>query len=226
MGVKYNRHVASAAKFLLSDDTETGRLPSQNSDIGAVADSAVTNPASSGSVIGLLKGLLTKLGSVVLAAGSAVVGKVGIDQTTPGTTNGVQINAALPTGTNVIGKVGIDQTTDEVTNNIQVKAESAYATTALAASGVIKNAAGTLYGISGLNNKTSDQYIQIFNTAAVPADGAAPFALIKVGAGCNFSYDFGIRGMRLTTGICWSNSSTLATKTIGAADCWLVASYK
>lgn len=40
-----------------------------------------------------------------LVAGTAVVGKVGIDQTTPGTTNGVQIVAALPAGDNVIGAV-------------------------------------------------------------------------------------------------------------------------
>jgi hypothetical protein len=38
-------------------------------------------------------------------AGTNIIGKVGIDQTTPGTTNGVQINAALPAGTNAIGKV-------------------------------------------------------------------------------------------------------------------------
>lgn len=37
--------------------------------------------------------------TATLGAGSAVIGKVGIDQTTPGTTNGVQVNAsALPTG--------------------------------------------------------------------------------------------------------------------------------
>jgi hypothetical protein len=84
--------------------------------------------------------VVTKTGSVTAATlqvGSAVVGKVGIDQTTPGTTNGVQINAALPAGTNnigdvdvltlpalvagtaVIGKVGIDQTTDGTTNKVQ-----------------------------------------------------------------------------------------------------------
>lgn len=43
--------------------------------------------------------------SVASVAGSAIIGKVGIDQTTPGTTNGVQINAALPAGTNSIGSV-------------------------------------------------------------------------------------------------------------------------
>lgn len=46
-----------------------------------------------------LASILTKLGSVVLSAGSAIIGKVGIDQTTPGTTNGVVVNSsALPSG--------------------------------------------------------------------------------------------------------------------------------
>lgn len=85
-----------------------------------------------------------------LQAGTAIVGKFGIDQTTPGTTNGVQVNAPLPAGTNVIGhviadasaavigavtqsgswvlsagsaiigKVGIDQTTPGTTNGVVV----------------------------------------------------------------------------------------------------------
>ena len=57
-----------------------------------------------------------------LPAGSALLGKTGIDQTTPGTTNGVQVVAALPAGTNVLGKTGIDQTTPGVTNGVQVNA--------------------------------------------------------------------------------------------------------
>lgn len=55
-----------------------------------------------------------------LQAGSAIAGKVGIDQTTPGTTNGVQVNAALPAGTNLLGKTGIDQTSDGTTNKVYV----------------------------------------------------------------------------------------------------------
>ncbi len=57
-----------------------------------------------------------------LAAGSAIIGKVGIDQTTPGTTNGVQVNAALPAGSNIIGNFRIDQTTPGTTNGVQVNA--------------------------------------------------------------------------------------------------------
>jgi len=72
--------------------------------------------------------------SAALPAGTAIIGHVSIDQTTPGTTNGVQINTAIPAGTNnigdvdvltiptipagtnLIGKVGIDQTADGTTN--------------------------------------------------------------------------------------------------------------
>lgn len=50
--------------------------------------------------------------NVNLTAGSAVVGKVSIDQTTPGTTNGVQVNAALPAGTNAIGKLAANDGVD------------------------------------------------------------------------------------------------------------------
>ncbi len=136
---------------------------------------------------------------IVLSAGSAIIGKVGIDQTTPGTTNKV--------------------TTEGI-------AMSTYKTSALAASGVIKASAGTLYGFSGVNNSGSDQHIQIHDAAAVPVDTAVPIIVIIVPAGGNFSFDAGFHGVAFANGISWSNSSTLATKTIGSADCWVVASYK
>ena len=46
---------------------------------------------------------------VSLPASSTVIGKFGIDQSTPGTTNGVQLAASIPTGTNNIGTVGVAQ---------------------------------------------------------------------------------------------------------------------
>jgi len=45
------------------------------------------------------------IGNVGLTAGTNIIGKVSIDQTTPGTTNGVQVNAPLPAGSNTIGAV-------------------------------------------------------------------------------------------------------------------------
>lgn len=49
---------------------------------------------------------------IVLSSGSDLIGSVGIDQTTPGTTNGVQINAALPAGTNAIGTLAANSGVD------------------------------------------------------------------------------------------------------------------
>jgi len=90
-----------------------------------------------------------------LPAGTNVIGKVGIDQTTPGTTNAVveasaaaikaavelidnvvsgseaqvDVVAALPVGANLIGKVGIDQTTPGTTNAVAVISDTGAYTT-------------------------------------------------------------------------------------------------
>jgi hypothetical protein len=52
--------------------------------------------------------------SAPIPAGSAIIGKVGIDQTTDGTTNGVHLVA----GSALAGKFGIDQTAPGTTNGI------------------------------------------------------------------------------------------------------------
>src|SRR5260221_8603233 len=53
-------------------------------------------------------------------AGTNLIGKVGIDQTTPGTTNGVQVNAALPAGANSIGSVVLGITASQGDTTIQI----------------------------------------------------------------------------------------------------------
>lgn len=58
--------------------------------------------------------------ALTLGAGSAIVGKFGIDQTTPGTTNLVQVGGSLPAGSNLLGKLGIDQTTPGTTNAVSL----------------------------------------------------------------------------------------------------------
>lgn len=89
---------------------------------GNTADAAAT-AGGAGTVSAKLRLMTTQLGTInttlgtpfqaggvigALPAGTAIIGKVGIDQTTPGTTNGVQVNAALPAGSNVIGHVIAD----------------------------------------------------------------------------------------------------------------------
>jgi hypothetical protein len=97
-------------------------------------------------------------------------------------------------------------------------------TTALAASLVVKADRGTLYGLTGHNNKSSSQFIHIHDASALPANGAVPEIIFEVPATKSFSLDYN-DGREFQVGIVISNSSTAATKTIGSADCWFDVQY-
>lgn len=91
---------------------------------------------------------------------------------------------------------------------------------------VLKNSAGTLVWLTGYNSKASAQFIQVFNSATVPADTAVPIATLTAAASSNFSVPIPAAGLPLATGIAVSNSSTGPTKTIGSADVFFTAVVK
>jgi hypothetical protein len=79
-------------------DQTVGQNIVKDADVGKEATGIVI-PVGGLGKIGWLSGIYDSLSKVILAAGTAIIGKVGIDQTTPGTTNGVVVNSsALPTG--------------------------------------------------------------------------------------------------------------------------------
>ncbi len=139
---------------------------------------------------------------------------------------------SLVAGTALIGKVGIDQTTPGTTNNVTSKdipdAASTYALTNVSSTAyetghILKGSPGYLFMLTGYNSKTSSQFIQLHNTTTVPADTAVPILIFIVPASSNFSLDLGKYGRYFSTGISICNSSTGPTKTIGSADCWFDA---
>lgn len=100
-------------------------------------------------------------------------------------------NGATPAGNNIIGRVGVDQTTPGTTNGVQTLSGSVESPAAAATGGAtpasvlsanstnatnVKNAAGTLYHISLQNNSTSAlAYAIFFNTASTPTCTATPY---------------------------------------------------
>jgi len=94
------------------------------------------------------------------------------------------------------------------------------------ASAIVKATPGTIYSVVGYNSKGSAQFIQLHDSATLPANDAVPAMIWTVPASDNFFLDFGEIGRWCEKGIVLSNSSTGPTKTIGSADCWFSVQYK
>lgn len=102
------------------------------------------------------------------------------------------------------------------------QAGSVARTTAAAASLIAKAAAGVLHEVR-VTNGASAQYFQVHDSATLPADTAVPKESFYVPA--NTTGFLSVRSEAYTNGIVVCNSSTLATKTIGSADSWIVVEY-
>lgn len=101
---------------------------------------------------------------------------------------------------------------------------TATSTSAAAASLVVRNSAGTLLRIIGYNAGGA-QFIQVHDAAALPADTAVPAISIAAAATSNFTIEIP-EGVSFANGIVVCNSSTVATKTIGAADCTICGIHR
>ncbi len=131
------------------------------------------------------------------------------------------------------GSVGLDNSAPGVSNAATLAANPALgssptnATTAIYANSLlVKAGPGKLFGFSGFNSKGSAQWIQIHDSAALPAEGAVPKLTIYAAATANFSFDAGVYGREFSNGMYMVNSSTGPTKTIGSADVWFDGQYK
>lgn len=88
-------------------------------------------------------------------------------------------------------------------------------------SAVISKAAG----MSGIHlvslvgyNKGAAQWLHIFDAAALPGNGAAPFLIIALSANFHFFVDLPAEGFMFSDGIVIAVSTTETTLTLGAAD--------
>jgi len=97
---------------------------------------------------------------------------------------------------------------------------------ALAKSLVVKASPGVLYSASVYNDDSVDNFLQLFDTASVPADAVVPKYTRRILSMDSGGFDFGSRGIALSIGIVLVLSSTDVTKTIVATNVGLfLAAY-
>lgn len=99
--------------------------------------------------------------------------------------------------------------------------------TSYVASGVISTVPALLKGFNGFNSGPA-QWLMLFNTIAVPADGQGCQKIFYIPATAGFVFDFGAgdESSYFNTGLCWANSTTSPTKTLGATNVVLKAGYE
>lgn len=178
-----------------------------------------------------------------LVAGSAIVGKFGIDQTTVGTTNGVSLaqigTATVLTGNGTSGtgsqrvNIASDNTAFPVLASLQAIATGGASTagaivpnntTAVS----VKGSAGTVYSVQLFSIGAAPAYLKIYDSAAVTCGSGTPIKRILIpsastlGAGTVIS--FGPAGIITSTGIgyCVTTGIADADTTAPAASTFLV----
>jgi hypothetical protein len=167
-----------------------------------VDGSAVTQPISysitgSGTATGALRVEVANNGTGVIGlnAGSNLVGKVGIDQTTPGTTNAVVDTPVTSGGLSIVtGSVGGTAT-------------------------AIKASAGQLYGYHLFNTTAAVAYVQIFNVASgsVTVGTTAPTISIGIPASGGVTVNFD-KGVAFGTAISFACTTTRTGATGATCD--------
>lgn len=91
-------------------------------------------------------------------------------------------------------------------------------TVALAASLIAKANKGQLIAVAFTNTNVAARYLQVFDSATLPADATVPLFSIQVAAGASYVLEFPGFAVNMQAGIAVCNSSTAGAKTIGGAD--------
>jgi hypothetical protein len=223
-----------------------GNLASVASVSGATGDAAVVAGAS-GSISAKLRSISRDLvANIVLAAGSAIIGKVGIDQTTPGTTDSVSVATGQGAGATIGVTSGAKVITD-ANGTLQqylrgiiyqlITAGASFFTPTPSTTGgwtyslknglsntnsQIKSGQGTLGGWYVYNPNASVAYLQIFDTAtgSITVGTTAPKLSIGIPTASAANLELTC-GIQFGTAICVAATTTATggTAPSSALDC-------
>lgn len=100
-----------------------------------------------------------------------------------------------------------------------------YDSTAFETGKVIKASTAKLLNVRGYNKNAAKRWVMIFNTSAIPADGVFCPIVIPVEGQNSFYWESGMYPKVFQAGISICISTTDATKTLGAADLTINATY-
>lgn len=93
-----------------------------------------------------------------------------------------------------------------------------YSSAAQEASAIVKAAKGGLIGFFMHNGNVAQRFLQVFDSATLPADGAVPVFSFPVAPSAVFIPTMPGISMPFQKGIVVCTSTTFLTKTIGTAD--------
>ena len=82
-----------------------------------------------------------------------------------------------------------------------------------------------VYGFLVYSTKASNQFLNVFDQATLPADTAVPLFSWALIANNGVGFSWAPQGREFLGGLVLCNSSTDATKTIGSADCFFDVQY-
>ncbi len=168
------------------------------------------------------QGLVGIVGSI--PPGTNTIGKTGIDQTTPGTTNGVVVNSsALPTGAATAAGQAAGAPINGTAQSGGVAPLARIVSSAATTNATIaKASAGRVYRVFACNTTTTAVYLKFYNVITTPVPGTTPVFVSRAlpaagaagGLACQ-SFDVADIGWSFSTGIAFAlttgNADTDAT---------------
>lgn len=177
-------------------------------------------------------GTLVTSGTQTLTASAAIIGSIANTSFTATQATGTNLHTVVDSGT-----------ISTITNTVPVSSAGTLATGEVPQSGsanaltnsesqnvpkvAVKASAGRLYFFSGYSAKASAQWIQVFNSAGIPAANTVPIITIPVGPTAYFSYNsHSPFGRYFSTGIYIGNSSSGTVFVNGTSDTWIDAQYQ
>jgi hypothetical protein len=96
---------------------------------------------------------------------------------------------------------------------------------ALESSRLIHSGACYMVAFTVANTAVAAQFVQFHDATSLPADGLVPAVVFTVAGSADKTVAYTLPGRLFREGIVVCNSSTAATKTIGAANCFFDVQY-